>query len=52
MGVKKLALLGRKIKLDLDLMEEGGPAFFRMLLEKFGKGADGLFHFIARALGG
>jgi hypothetical protein len=52
MLIEKYTLSRRQVKLDLNLTQEGFPAFFRMLLEKFGKGADGLVHFFAGALGG
>jgi hypothetical protein len=51
MGVKEFTLLGGEVKFDFDLMQQGTPVFFRMFLEEFGKGADGLFHFVAGALG-
>jgi hypothetical protein len=51
MGVEEFALLGGEVKFDFDLMEQGTPVFFGMFLEEFGKGADGLFHLVAGALG-
>jgi hypothetical protein len=52
MIIEKFALFGGKIKLNFDLPQQSGPAFFRMLLNEFRKEADGLFHFITWPLGG
>jgi hypothetical protein len=46
-----MTFLGRKVKLNLHLAQEGGPAFFRILLEEFGKSADGISQSLTGSLG-